>query len=184
MTQSVPTIETKTTSGFALLMRARYAVVILAAEWHVVDADHFAAGFFDIAPSGAMRHVRPDVIVADQIPAARAALFGEPVDRRLELPRRRFADHEQTGRALAAFINRRVDVRQPAAQSAHQSHPHGADMHADHRLGLVVRDQVEGIFGHQIGIGAGVGENQFDLAAQNAAGGVHLLRGQHRAGLT
>ena len=56
-------------------------------------------------------------------------------------------------------------------------------MHADHRLGAVLGDQVEGVLGHQVGIGARVGEHQLDLAAENAAGGIHLLRRQHRAGL-
>jgi hypothetical protein len=57
-------------------------------------------------------------------------------------------------------------------------------MHADHRLGAVLGDQVESVLGHQVGIGARVGEHELDLPAKNAAAGIHLLRRQHRARLT
>jgi hypothetical protein len=158
-------------------------LVVLAPERHVVDTHHFAAGLVDVAAGRAVRDMRPDIVVADQIPASRVAVLGKPVDRGLELPRRRLADHEETGRPLSAFIDRRVNVWQSAAQSAHQGDAHRADMHADHRLGAVFRNQVEGVLGHQFGIRARVGEHKLDLAAKNAAGGIHFLRRQHRARL-
>src|SRR5207302_10793634 len=55
--------------------------MIVAAERNVVDAQYLAAGGLDVAARSAMRHVRPHIVVADEIPAPDAAMLSEPMDR-------------------------------------------------------------------------------------------------------
>ena len=49
-------------------------------------------------------------------------------------------------------------------------------MHADHRLGTVLRDQIERVLGDQFGVGTGISKNKLDLTAENAARSVYFLR--------
>jgi len=60
---------------------------------------------------GRGRPPRPDVVVADDAPAAHAGFGAKPLHRGQELARRRLAHHEHARVALPALVQRRVHVR-------------------------------------------------------------------------
>src|SRR6266481_388401 len=62
---------------------------IVDPEGEVLLAGDRPAAGRDIAMRRPMRNARPDIVVADEIPAPRRAMLGEPIDRRAQLQCRR-----------------------------------------------------------------------------------------------
>jgi len=98
--------------------------------------------------------------------------------RRTDLLLRRVGDHIGVEGALAAFIDRRVDVRGVALDGRDQRLAGGAVMRTDEHIDLLLEHEPNGRFGRFRGRTAGIGRNELDLAPENAAGLVDLFGGK------
>ena len=157
-------------------------LVIVLAEGNELLADDVASGFPDVVLHGTVRLPGPDVIAADQVPARRLLDVGKPVDRRPALPARRLADRHHAGRALAAFIDRRIDVGDAMTRGdVAQADADRAGVQPDDEIELVERDRLLGAVQHLVERPAGVVDRQLDLAAEDADALVNLGNGELRA---
>ena len=123
----------------------------------------------------------PDVVATDQVPAFGAFGVGKPLNRRPRLATRRLSDRHYARRALAAFIDRGVDIGQPPGYHLTQCHTYSAGVRADDDVSVIIGRCLTPV--HDISdVAAGVADNELDLATENAAMPVDF-RNSQRAGI-
>ena len=94
---------------------------------------------------------------------------------------RGFANGINARRALAALVQRRVDVGHPAGHRAAQILAHGADVHADDGVDLALVENVLGLFREIGNLVRRVHHPQAHFLSEQAAAAVDLLRRESRA---
>ena len=130
-TASWPTSDSRIACGSQARDLVEQLGIVLDAERQVAVGDDLAAQLAHVSRRQAMRDARPDVVVADEHPAPRRVAAGEVLDRRTQLLAGRLAEREHAGRALAALVERRVDVRDLARDVLQHALAHLARVHAD-----------------------------------------------------
>ena len=170
--------------GTAALDPAQHLAVVLGgqADEHLV-ADLGPAGPC-IAPGGRGRAPGPDIVVADDAPPADAQLLGHPAQRREQLLGGGLADQEHPFGALAALVQRRVDVRHAAAHPGGNRLADRRDVPAGDGRDRPGRPQGVDPGGDPLGRGPAVDDHEPDLAPEHPAFPVDLLGRQLGACLT
>jgi len=148
--------------------------MVFDAEREVAVGQHLAAAVADVARGELVRHARPDVVVADEHPAARAITLHQVFDRGTQLLPWRLADCEHAGRALAAFVQRRVHIRNLARDVAQHALAHLAGVHADDRIDRTRAHQLAGDAADVHRLVGAVDHAQLQTTIEQATGGVDL----------
>ena len=160
----------------------KYFAVVRGAERHISLGHHLAARLGDVGPRLAMRDVRPDIVVTHRQPAFRLAVLTQPMQSRLQLACRDFADREHARRGFAALVQRCVDDRDVAANGSQDALADGTGVHADQRVDLAGLDQFHQRLFDVGRIVGGVDRQQPAAAANNAGLAVEFGRRQTRRG--
>ena len=184
-TESWPIRDSSTASGRRLLDPLQDGVEAADVGRGLVEidigaADHLAALAGHRPRRQGVGHPRPDIIVADEIPAAQPVARAQPVERRQELTIRRHPETVDIVRR-AAFVQRRVDVGHAPADRRRQGVAHVAGVHADDGIDPPGGDQVRRAPGDGRGLRAGIDEAEPERGAA-ARRGVDFGAGQFGAG--
>src|SRR5699024_8761188 len=117
----------------------------------------------------------PDVVRADDVPAAQPALIAHPGHRRADLLIRRLADTVDAGPFLTAFVQRGVRIRDAALGHRGDALPHGGDVPAGQGVDTSLIQEGVDLAGDCLGRLAGVDDLVLDGPAQHSGGAVDLL---------
>src|SRR5699024_1813967 len=117
----------------------------------------------------------PDVVRADDVPAAQPALIAHPGHRRADLLIRCLADTVDTGPFLTAFVQGGVRIRDAALGHRSDALPHGGDVPAGQGIDTSLVDERADLASHVLGRLAGVDDLVLDGPAQHSGGAVDLL---------
>ena len=131
----------------------------------------------------AVRRPRPDVVVADQRPFPRPVAALKPLHRRAELLRRGIADREHAEAALAAFVERGVDVGDAAPDDPGQALPDRADVHPHDGVdGARLDQRTEEVLHRRRRFDGGIEDEELHVPAGDPVAPVELVGRDLRAG--
>ena len=122
----------------------------------------------------ARRPARPHVVVADDAPAPDAVLAVQPLHGGQELPRGHLAGEEHARRALAALVERGVDVGDEIRHPRGHGLAHGGDVPADDGVDQAGRGERAHLVGHLGRRPRSVDHGEAQLAAEHTVPRVDL----------
>jgi DNA-binding MarR family transcriptional regulator len=147
----------------------------------VTDLVALASG---VASGGDGRTAWPNVVVTDDAPASDTELSTHPTHCGFNLKPGRLTGEEYPGCSLSAFVERRVDVWDAAAEYRGQGLAYCGDVPPRDRVDLTGGDEGVDLLGNHFGGSTTIDDDKVHPSAQGVVLGVDLLDGQFGTQLT
>ncbi|MBB3035794.1 hypothetical protein FHU29_000228 [Hoyosella altamirensis] len=122
----------------------------------------------------------PDIIIADDHPSARAQVVPQPLKRGADLFARCLAATVDSTSMLPALVEGGVRIGDAPCQYRRERMADRRDMPSTHRIDDPVVSKSPDVFRHIGRSPTAVDDLEFDLAAEQAAPSVELMRGEGR----